>query len=91
MLRAKLYEMRYNEEIEQRVRTRDAQVGYGDRSEKIRTYNFPDDRVTDHRIGVTVKGVEIFLSSALLHKFTHELEELYKEIGLAELLDSSIK
>ena len=45
--------------------TRRAQVGTGERSEKVRTYNFPQDRVTDHRIGLTLHGLESILDGAL--------------------------
>ncbi len=57
LLRAKLYERELQAQLEARTEARRSQVGTGDRSEKIRTYNFPDGRVTDHRIGLTVHNV----------------------------------
>ncbi len=62
MLRAKLYEIKQNEQDNLIASTRKTQVGTGDRSEKIRTYNYPQSRVTDHRIGYSIHSLESFLN-----------------------------
>jgi peptide chain release factor 1 len=54
LLRAKILEAAEESERKKRVEARRIMVGTGDRSEKIRTYNFPQSRVTDHRIGFTI-------------------------------------
>ena len=62
MLRAKLYDIKQTEQSEKIASERKSQVGTGDRSERIRTYNYPQGRVTDHRIGVTLYSLENFLN-----------------------------
>ena len=61
-LRAKLYQIKRTEQEERIAATRKNQVGSGDRSERIRTYNYPQGRVTDHRIGMTVYTLDQFLN-----------------------------
>lgn len=72
ILRARLYDMEYRRQVEELESTRRMQVGTGERSEKIRTYNFPQNRVTDHRIGMTVYQLEDVLSGEL-DQFIDEL------------------
>jgi peptide chain release factor 1 len=58
VLRSRLYEMKLQEQQKQITEERRAQIGSGDRSEKIRTYNFPQNRVTDHRIGLSIHQLD---------------------------------
>lgn len=58
VLRAKLHELKKQEAHDEEASLRKSQVGTGDRSEKIRTYNFPQSRLTDHRIGLTLYSLE---------------------------------
>lgn len=62
LLRAKLYDLKTREQNEKIASERRSQVGTGDRSERIRTYNYPQGRVTDHRIGFTIYSLESFLN-----------------------------
>ncbi|HVZ59735.1 MAG TPA: peptide chain release factor 1 [Terriglobales bacterium] len=65
VLRARLYEMEQQKQQEALAKERRAMVGSGDRSEKIRTYNFPQNRVTDHRIGLTVHQLSEIMDGKL--------------------------
>ena len=65
MLRAKLYEAEHQKQASEQANTRKSQVGSGDRSEKIRTYNFPQGRITDHRIGLSIYQMDNFLNGDL--------------------------
>lgn len=65
ILRARLYEIEQQKQAEELDASRRAQVGSGERSEKIRTYNFPQNRVTDHRIGLTIYRLPSVLEGEL--------------------------
>ncbi len=62
MLKTKLYDIKLTEQNEKIASDRKSQVGTGDRSERIRTYNYPQGRITDHRIGLTLFSLESFLN-----------------------------
>lgn len=74
VLRARLYEIEREQLASERAATRKSQVGSGDRSERIRTYNFPQGRVTDHRINLTL----------------HKLDRIINGEGLDEIVDALI-
>jgi peptide chain release factor 1 len=65
VLRSRLLERRMREQQEETAADRRSQVGTGERSEKVRTYNFPQDRLTDHRIGMSVHGLEGILDGQI--------------------------
>ncbi len=75
VLRSRLLDMRIAEQESERARTRKLQVGTGDRSAKIRTYNFPQSRLTDHRIG--------FTTHALPQVLDGDLDEVIEQLRLA--------
>lgn len=76
MLRTKLYEEQVRKQEEEIARQRKSLVSTGDRSAKIRTYNFPQGRVTDHRIGLTLYNLDAVLNG--------EIEELIEALQVAE-------
>lgn len=65
VLRSRLYDLKLQEQNDEISAERRSQVGSGDRSERIRTYNFPQGRVTDHRIGLTIYKLESFLDGEI--------------------------
>ena len=65
MLKTKLYDQKLTEQNDRIASDRKNQVGTGDRSERIRTYNYPQGRVTDHRIGLTLFSLDAFLNGAI--------------------------
>nr|XP_015800164.2 peptide chain release factor 1-like, mitochondrial [Nothobranchius furzeri] len=89
-LRAKLYSMKLEEETSKRYNQRKVQIGSRGRSEKIRTYNFAQDRITDHRIGMTVHDVKGFLlGEDLLDEMNSSLQEFSSQEALLELLEEN--
>ncbi len=84
VLRARLLEAERERQAAERGEARRSQVGTGERSEKIRTYNFPDDRVTDHRIGLTVHNLPGLLEGDL-DRVIEPLQEADQAQRLAEI------
>lgn len=81
VLRSRLYEMKMREEEEARAAERKGQVGTGDRSERVRTYNFPQDRCTDHRLGRNFSLNDIITGK--LDKLIEAMNEYGKQQQLA--------
>ncbi len=65
VLRARLQELEEQKQHEAQASERRSMVGSGDRSEKIRTYNFKENRVTDHRIGLTIHQLDLVMEGSL--------------------------
>jgi peptide chain release factor 1 len=86
VLRARLLEIEQQKRADERGEQRRSQVGSGDRAEKIRTYNFPDDRVTDHRVGLTVHNLPGLLEGDL-DRLIEPLAEADQARRLRELGD----
>lgn len=84
VLRSRLLQIKLDEEAKKRGDARNSQIGTGDRSEKIRTYNFPQDRVTDHRIGMSVNNLPDFMSGNI-DKMLDKLIETGREEALKRL------
>ena len=78
ILRSKLYDFERNKLEQERSTARKSQIGSGDRSERIRTYNFPQGRVTDHRINLTLHKLNDFLAGEVFSEITDALQLQYQ-------------
>jgi peptide chain release factor 1 len=85
ILRSRIYEAEREKKDRERSRDRKKQIGSGDRSERIRTYNFPQSRVTDHRINLTLHNLGDFLSGDAFEELNENLRIRDQEIKLANL------
>ncbi|EIC9168821.1 peptide chain release factor 1 [Campylobacter coli] len=84
VLKARLYEMQESERLAQESETRKSQVGSGDRSERIRTYNFPQNRISDHRINLTLYRLDAILQDGLFDEVIEPLIAHYQAESLQE-------
>ena len=87
VLKARIYEMQLQSKLDETSAERKSQVGSGDRSEKIRTYNYPQNRITDHRIGLTLYSLDSIMNDGTLNQILDPLianaqAEAIKEAGL---------
>ena len=73
ILRSRIYEFERQKKEEQRSKDRKSKIGTGDRSERIRTYNFPQGRVTDHRINLTLHKLEEFMQGEIFDEMIESL------------------
>lgn len=87
ILRARLLDRHLAEQQAQRRAARRDQVKGMDRSDKVRTYNFPQDRVTDHRIGLTLSGLEGILEGEGLGYIIQELKAHQQSLRMENLLE----
>ncbi len=85
ILRARLYELERSRIDEERSQDRKSKIGKGDRSERIRTYNFPQGRVTDHRINLTLHKLEEFLEGEIFDEVIESLTLQAQEESLSNL------
>ena len=85
ILRARLYELERSRIDQERSKDRKSKIGSGDRSERIRTYNFPQGRVTDHRINLTIHKLEEFLEGEAFDEMIESLTLQAQEESLSNL------
>ena len=85
ILRSRVYDAEREKQDKERSRDRKNQIGSGDRSERIRTYNFPQGRITDHRINLTLHKLEEFLNGDAFEELSQNLRLQDQEIKLSNL------
>tara|TARA_Y100001935_G_scaffold15120_1_gene11327 strand:+ start:2740 stop:3810 length:1071 start_codon:yes stop_codon:yes gene_type:complete len=85
ILRSRVYESEKRKKDEERSSNRRSQIGSGDRSERIRTYNFPQGRVTDHRINLTLHKLDQFLNGEIHNEMNEELRLREQNLKLENL------
>ena len=84
-MRSRIYEFERQKRDEERSKDRKSKIGTGDRSERIRTYNFPQGRVTDHRINLTLHKLEEFMEGEIFDEMIENLSLMAQEEELKKL------
>ena len=84
-MRSRVYESEKRKKDKERSENRRSQIGTGDRSERIRTYNFPQGRITDHRINLTLHKLSDFLNGEIHEEMNDELRLQEQDLKLKNL------
>lgn len=87
IVKQKLFKIEHDRYYEELGARRKIQMGSTDRSDKIRTYNFPQDRITDHRLSLTKFGIASFMSGDLVEDFIQAFRELEHEAKIKEMFE----
>ena len=87
VLLARVYDLEKQKNMLKKMESRKKLKGSGDRSEKIRTYNYPQNRITDHRFDATLHGIEEMMKGNILHKFIEAAQRDARKRAIDELLD----
>lgn len=89
-LKAKIFEREKQKNDNERQSLRQQQIGSGDRSEKIRTYNFPQNRITDHRVNESFFGIEQMMAGMLLSDIADVLHTQLEKQQLEQILHKDV-
>jgi peptide chain release factor 1 len=79
ILKSRIYDMELSKQQQEISSLRKSQIGTGDRSEKIRTYNFPQNRFTEHRINLTLYKLDIILKEGILYEVVEAMRASFEE------------
>ncbi len=91
IIKEKLFKIEHDKYMEDITRRRKLQMGTTDRSDKIRTYNFPQDRITDHRMGLTKFGIADFMAGNSIGEFIDAYRQVEHEAKIKELFDENLE
>ena len=91
VLYARVYDMEKIKKMVEMAQTKRSLKGTGDRSEKIRTYNWPQDRITDHRFEFTVHGIDAMMKGLILHKFIETARKNNRQKAIDEIMNTDSK
>lgn len=84
VLKARLFDLQLQEQMAKEGEARKEQVGSGDRSARIRTYNYPQNRITDHRIGLTLYRLNEIMSGGLINELVEPAQAHYQSLAMTE-------
>ena len=87
IVKEKLFKIEHDKYYNDISQKRKIQIGTSDRSDKIRTYNFPQDRITDHRMGLTKFGIDSFMNGDMFEEFIQAFKEVEYDAKVNEMIE----